>query len=104
MPEAKNEKNYINGVIIKEQVFDNGGKILKVSFKVSEFVEELKACAQDQDYPDWVNVIIARRREPSDKGITHYMFEDEWKPDPTYKKEGYKPQQEADEDEEDLPF
>ena len=100
-PEAK-EKNYINGIIIKEKVFDNGGKILKVSIKVSEFVEELKKCAQAQAYPAWVNALIARRREPSDKGISHYMFEDEWKPDPTYKKEVN--QSQTDEDEEDLPF
>ena len=39
MPE---EKNYINGMIIKEKSFDNGGSQLKVSVKVDEFIEELK--------------------------------------------------------------
>ena len=35
MPE---EKNYINGIIIKEKVFDNGGKQLKVSVAISDLI------------------------------------------------------------------
>ena len=77
-----NEKNYINGIIIKEHKFDNGGKILKIGIKVKEFTENLKSCEKDKDFTEWVNVIIARRKTPSDKGMTHYMFEDEWKPEP----------------------
>ena len=81
MPE---EKNYINGIIIKEKVFDNGGSQLKISVKVSEFTEQLKAIEEK----GWVNLIVSRRKEPSDKGVTHYAFEDPWKPDFEYKPNG----------------
>ena len=82
MPE---EKNYINGIIIKERAFDNGGTQLKVSIKLDEFIEQLKECDQDKDFKGWVNCIIARRLEPSDKGVTHYLYEDTWRPDPKYR-------------------
>ena len=51
MPE---EKNYINGMIIKEKSFDNGGSQLKLSIKVEEFVEQLKAIEEK----GWVNLVI----------------------------------------------
>jgi hypothetical protein len=78
-------KNYINGIVIKEKSFDNGGTQLKVSIKLDEFIEQLKECDQDESYKGWVNCIISRRLEPSDKGVTHYMHEDTWKPNPSYK-------------------
>jgi len=81
MPE---EKNYINGIILKEKIFDNGGTQLKVSIKLDEFVEQLKTCEQDKDFKGWINCCISRRKSPSDKGVTHYMYEDTWKPDPNY--------------------
>ena len=28
----------------------------------------------------WVNLTIAKRREPSDKGATHYAYKNEFKP------------------------
>jgi len=77
MPE---EKNYINGMIIKEKTFDNGGSQLKVSVKVDEFIEQLKTINEK----GWVNLIISRRKEPSDKGVTHYAYEDPWKPNADY--------------------
>ena len=78
------EKNYINGIILKEKTFDNGGTQLKVSIKLDEFVEQLKACERDKDFKGWVNCIMSRRKVPSDKGVTHFMYEDKWKPDPNY--------------------
>ena len=80
------DKNYINGIVLKEHKFADGGSLLKVSIKVDEFVQNLKSCDNDRDFPEWVNTIIARRKTPSDKGITHYMYEDEFKPDPNYRK------------------
>jgi len=74
------EKNYINGIIIKEKVFDNGGKQLKAWIKVDEFIKQLKAAAENGS----VNIIIARRKEPSETGVTHYMYEDPWKPTKDY--------------------
>lgn len=72
------EKKYVNGIVIKEKTFDNGGTQLKMSVKVEDFINELKA-VQDNG---WANLIINRRKEMSDKGITHYVQVDTWKPDP----------------------
>lgn len=74
------EKNYINGFVIKEKSFDNGGKILKVSVKVDDFVEQLR----EIESKGWANLNIAKRKEPSDKGVTHYVYEDQWKPEKDY--------------------
>ena len=37
------EKNYINGLIVKEKSFNNGGKILKVSVRVADLFDQLKS-------------------------------------------------------------
>tara|TARA_R110000824_G_scaffold73004_1_gene186040 strand:- start:2993 stop:3304 length:312 start_codon:yes stop_codon:yes gene_type:complete len=103
MPE---EKNYINGIIIKEKSFDNGGSQLKISVKFDEFFEQLKAINEK----GWVNLIVSRRKEPSDKGVTHYAFEDPWKPSTEYKpnatdQHGSKyGSEEANKDKDELPF
>ena len=49
----------------------------------------------------WANLIVSRRKEPSDTGVTHYVKVDTWKPDP--KKTSSKPKVETLEDD-DLPF
>jgi hypothetical protein len=72
------EKKYVNGIVIKEKTFDNGGTQMKVSVKVSDFINELKAVEDN----GWANLIINRRKEMSDKGITHYVYVDTWKPKP----------------------
>ena len=92
------EKNYINGFVIKEKSFDNGGKILKVSVKVDDFVEQLR----EIESKGWANLNIAKRKEPSDKGVTHYVYEDQWKPEKDYN-ETNDPQWDNKE-KEDLPF
>ena len=103
MPE---EKNYINGIIIKEKSFDNGGSQLKISVKFDEFFEQLKAINEK----GWVNLIVSRRKGPSDKGVTHYAFEDPWKPSTEYKpnatdQHGSKyGSEEANKDKDELPF
>jgi len=73
MPE---DKNYLNGAVIKEHAFDNGGKILKVWVKVDEFTEQLKAIGKNGS----ANLLIQRRKEPSEKGVTHYIVEDTYVP------------------------
>ena len=70
------EKKYVNGLIIKERTFDNGGTQLKASIAVKDLVEQLK----QEDDNGWVNIVITRRKEPSDKGVTHYAYIDPWKP------------------------
>ena len=70
------EKQYVNGMIIKQKTFDNGGTQLKVSVKVEELIKQLKELDDD----GWVNLIITKRKQPSDAGVTHYSYVDPWKP------------------------
>ena len=72
------ETKYINGILIKERTFDNGGSQMKISIKTEDFINELK----EVDDNGWCNLIMNRRQEPSDKGVTHYLKVDTWKPDP----------------------
>ena len=70
------EKNYINGIIIKEKVFDNGGSILKVSIKTEEFQDQVNAITEK----GWANLVLAKRKQKSETGITHYCYVDDFKP------------------------
>ncbi len=76
------EKKYVNGIVIKEKTFDNGGSQLKMSVKVEEFVSQLKSIEDN----GWANLIVSKRKEPSDTGVTHYVKVDTWKPDPSKSK------------------
>ena len=71
------DTKYINGILIKERTFDNGGSQMKISIKTEDFINELK----EVDENGWCNLILNRRKEPSDKGVTHYLKVDTWKPD-----------------------
>ena len=70
------KKNYLNGAVIKEHAFDNGGKILKMWIKVDEFIAELKKIEKNGS----VNLVISKKLEVSKKGITPSMYEDTYKP------------------------
>lgn len=52
------------------------GDLLKLSF-TAEDVQKL----QDNLDNGWINLVVKERREPSEKGTTHYMEVDTWKPD-----------------------
>lgn len=78
-------KTYINGPLINEHVFNDGGSILKFSIaadKVDEFAAQLKSAAQD----GWVRLVVQKSRSPqlskkTGKVIaTHNMSVDTWKP------------------------
>lgn len=69
-------KQYVNGIIIKEKNFDNGGSQLKISIKVDDLIEQLEKLKDN----GWVNLIVSKRKIPSDAGITHYTYVDTWKP------------------------
>lgn len=78
------EKKYINGLILKSKTVEtkNGPMgILKVSVRVDEFIKELQEMAHD----GWVNIDILKRREPSEKGVTHYAVENTWAKDKALK-------------------
>lgn len=69
-------KVYVNGFFIREKEFQNGGSIMNVSIKASDF----EAFAKQHAVDGYVKIVIERRREPSDKGITHSARLDTWKP------------------------
>ena len=72
---------YINQCSLREKVFDNGGSLINAAFKVSELQEHA-------DENGWVNLVIAKRREVSEKGATHYAYKSE------YQRQNSQPQQE----------
>jgi len=88
------EKVYINGVSIKELVFSDGNSLLKVSIH-KDGVEQLQGLLNDQG---WVNVDIKKRREEGEKGQTHYMELN------TYKPKDSSPHDPGDENDGELPF
>ena len=67
------DRIYINQCSLREKVFDNGGSLINAAFKVSELQEHA-------DNNGWVNIVIAKRREISDKGATHYAYKSEYEP------------------------
>ena len=66
------EKQYVNGCKIVKKEFDNGGSVLNCYFKLDDI--------QEMSENGWVNLTIAKRREPSDNGATHYAYKNEFKP------------------------
>ena len=60
-----------NGRVIKTQY----GELMKLSFTA----EDLQAMQDNLDN-GWINVVVKERREPSEKGTTHYLEVDTWKP------------------------
>lgn len=65
-----------NGKVIRTQY----GDLMKLSFSkedVQKLVEQSEA-----NESGWVNVVVKERREPSEKGTTHYLEVDTWKPEP----------------------
>lgn len=91
------KKNYLNGAVIKEHTFDNGGTVLKVWVKVDEFSEQLKSIEKNGS----ANIIIQKRKEPSEKGVTHYIVEDTYKPKDSDQHES---RYGSEEEKDDLPF
>ena len=65
------DRVYINQCSLKEKVFDNGGSLINAAFKVSELEEHA-------DGNGWGNIVIAKRREVSEKGATHYAYKSEY--------------------------
>tara|TARA_R100000656_G_scaffold121268_2_gene96130 strand:+ start:322 stop:570 length:249 start_codon:yes stop_codon:yes gene_type:complete len=80
------EKNYIPSNI--KRVTTQYGELFNVAIKV----DDLQAIAKK----GWANITIAERREVSEKGATHYAFENTY--DPEQKKEV------EDKDDNDVPF
>jgi hypothetical protein len=76
MSDNKNNKTFADGVFVKAK--DAGGTtVLKVSIKAEDFAKFLE---QHTNEGGWVNLDIWPRRTPSDKGHTHTVSLDDWKP------------------------
>ena len=58
----------------KEKQFDNGGSIIKVSISKADF-NELEVTEKG-----YVNLVVAKRKEVSQFGDTHYIYLDDFKP------------------------
>ena len=64
------DKNYVASSIKK--VTTQYGELFNASFKVDDLQKISKR--------GWVNITIAERREPSEKGATHYAYENTYEP------------------------
>ncbi len=93
------DRQFIQKCKIVEKTFPDGGALFNCSFHA----DELKQIANEQG---WVNITIAKRREPSEKGATHYAYVNEFKPEASI--ESKAPAQAkvsaADDFDDDLPF
>ncbi len=69
------DKTYVGS---GKEITTQFGKILKMSFSEKD-VTTLKDKLNENG---WVNVDILPRREPSERGATHYGVVNEWKPQP----------------------
>lgn len=71
-----NDKVYVgNG---KEHVFDDGGSIVKLGFSAKDLAIMTKALNEK----GYTNLVLTKRKEPSQYGDTHYMTIDTFKPKP----------------------
>ncbi len=66
------EKNYVTSSIKK--VTTQYGELMNCNFKLEDL--------QKLESNGWVSITIAERKEPSEKGATHYAFENTYKPEP----------------------
>ena len=90
------EKQYLNNFVIKEMTGEYGS-FLKVWIPdVDKLYNELNELKEDKS----VNLIISKRKEKSEKGVTHYTYKDTFKPDQQKSND----QSNNDQFEEDVPF
>jgi hypothetical protein len=90
------EKQYLNNFVIKEMTGEYGS-FLKVWIPdVDKLHNELNELKEDKS----VNLVISKRKEKSEKGVTHYTYKDTFKPDQKKSND----QSNNDQFEEDVPF
>lgn len=69
------EKKYVNGIFIKEKVFNDGGTLLNVALSeslLSEMIVNIKK--------GYCRIVIAKRKEADKFGNTHYAYYDTYEP------------------------
>ena len=88
------ETTFINKCSIKEHVFDNGDSVLNMAVHVNELIIH-------KNGDGWINLSICKRREKSDKGVTHYAKLNDY--EPRVDEDSVKEESKSDSDD-DLPF
>lgn len=88
------EKIYVGSG--KEITFKDGGSIIKINISPDDLVKLNNAKSKG----GWVNLELHKRKAPSEKGQTHYLCVDTWKPEATNTKSNSAPVNESD----DIPF
>ncbi len=71
------KKNYAAGFWIREKTFQNGNAILNCSGDTAKFIDWLRSITDENGQ---FRIGISRRKETSDKGISHTIWQDTWKP------------------------
>ncbi len=70
-----------------EKIFVGNGKEITTQYgpllKLSFSAEDIEKLQKNLDN-GWVNVVVKKRREPSERGTTHYLEVDKWKPNTDY--------------------
>ena len=84
----KKEKIYLPSSI--KEINTKYGTMMVANFKVDELQKNSKN--------GWVSMVISERREPSEKGATHYAYVNDYKPKDTETSKSKK------DDDDDLPF
>lgn len=102
------EKIYAKGAYAK-QIEGKYGDILKLSLKVEDFKQFIDQHKNEKGY---VNLAIMSKREPDERGNTHNVMLDTWKPQeggqrsaPTQQRQASKPApKQAEPTSDDVPF
>lgn len=68
---------------MENKIYIGSGKAIETQYgqlmKLSFTQDDLEKMQQNLS-AGWVNLVLKERREPSEKGVTHYMVVDKWKP------------------------
>jgi hypothetical protein len=70
-------KLYVPKSSAKEVTFQDGGSIIRLSFSANELIEFVK---NHTNQDGWISFNVSKRREPSERGATHSISLDTWKP------------------------
>ncbi len=91
---------YVPGTSVKT-IPTKHGDMLKVSCKAEEVAQFLTANANEGG---WVTLLITKRERPDEKGRTHSVKLDTWKPDASKAKRQFVSDVAAAVSDEDIPF
>lgn len=77
----KPEKIYLNGAFVREKVFRDGGSLLNVTLTEADINAAFAAHGSTDNRGQRVlRLVIGKRKAASDKGITHWVAVDTYKP------------------------